>query len=739
MNLSGTVSNGSDGVTIFVSGPEKSCLDYYMALRQSPPANARITFHHLEAVAEYRFEGFSIQPSTLSTKSSLLTPDIALCYDCRRELSNPSDRRWHYPFTTCLQCGPRYSIIEALPYDRENTTMNSFEMCPACANEFVDMTGRRHYAQTNSCPDCPITLTLINDKGQVLSNDTQEIFARVIQSLNKGEIVAIKNTGGFLLLADATSIKALSRLRQRKHRPNKPFAVLYPSLHVLQTDLLVDPQEVQILTGKQCPIVLLRRRPASATGAVFSLIAPGLEKVGAMLPYTPLLEVLMQGWGKPLVATSGNLSGSPIVYTNEEALQSLTAVADYLVVNDRDIVVPQDDSVVQVTPEHHQLIFLRRSRGYAPCYLPAPFPSASETLLAMGADMKSAFALTCQQNMLVSQYLGDLSSYDTQEAFEHTLNHLLNIYEAVPEKIIIDNHPQYFSSELGKRLALKYNADVGVVPHHVAHFSAVLAENALLTTDEPVLGVIWDGTGWGNDHAVWGGEFFRFDGGVFKRIAHLPYFDHFLNDKISKEPRLSALSLCKRIPAAQPLLEMKFNKTEWNLYHPLLQTHGHLQTSSVGRLFDGVASLLGLCDRSTYEGEAALYLETLATSWTGGGQLWEVDWELSVDDLIRQIVRALLNGSPRNEIAWQFHHVLVQWVAHVAQQSGINKIAFSGGVFQNALLTDLLIDKLGKRYALFFHKQLSPNDECIGFGQLAYEELKRRGCTLAPQRMNIVN
>jgi hydrogenase maturation protein HypF len=327
----------------------------------------------------------------------------------------------------------------------------------------------------------------------------------------------------------------------------------------------------------------------------------------------------------------------------------------------------------------------------------------------------------------VSQYLGDLSSYDTQVNYEHTVDHLLGMMQVVPDKILIDQHPDYFSSALGKRFADRYKAEVDRVQHHEAHFSAVLAENQLMQSKEPVLGVIWDGTGWGEDSAIWGGEFFNYEKHSINRITHLDYFDHILGDKQSREPRLSALSLCKTIPEAKALLLPKFSGAEWDFFSQTWNKHNLIRTSSMGRLFDGVASLLGLCDKSTYEGEAAMYLETLARK-AKPEDPWIFDEKFSRERLIEKVVDELLFGTATEQVAYQFHRALVNWIEQVAVDNQIHQLAFSGGVFQNSLLVDLIIDNLSESFELYFHKQLSPNDECIGFGQLAYDQIKKESC-----------
>lgn len=725
MNLKGTVCNGPEGVEIFINGSHKQGQEFYQRLVDTPPANALITNHYIEETVANSYNDFSIVASTNSGKStSLLTPDIALCDSCRHELHDPTNRRYGYPFITCLQCGPRYSIIDRLPYDRENTTMHGFQMCNACEKEYNNPANLRHYSQTNSCSDCAIPLSLVDVQGKILASNPETIVENTLDALLEGKIIALKGIGGFLLLADACNANAVKRLRQRKHRPIKPFALLFPSIEAVKEVATLNEYEEWALRSKQSPIVLLSLKEVPSTDLALQEIAPQLTKIGVMLPYAPLMELLMAKWRKPLIATSGNISNDPIIYKNEDALERLSGIADLMVLNNRDIVIPQDDSVIQFTQQAHQSIFLRRSRGYAPTYLPNPFDQLKETFVAMGGDLKSAFSLLTDSNLFVSQYLGDLSSYDTQVAYEHTLNHLLHVTGAIPDSIIIDRHPDYYSSRLGQKLADQYGVEIREVQHHQAHFSAVLAENHLMESQEPVLGVIWDGTGWGDDSAIWGGEFFRYNDYAIERIDHLDYFVHLLGDKFSREPRLSALSMCQAFPEAQTLLQPKFTHEEWSLFTRTLNNSNGLHTSSIGRLFDGVASLLGLCDKSTYEGEAAMHLETLALK-AKPEPAWVFENKFSREQLIERVVDEVLLGTSADQIAYQFHLALVNWIKQVATDNHIHRVAFSGGVFQNALLVDLIIENMEKRFELYFHQQLSPNDECIGFGQLAYAQINQ--------------
>lgn len=722
LRLCGWANNGTDGVHVEIEGDARAVTMFLHALVRNVPATARITHHVAFEIPVKNYRAFVIKSSEEEgVPDLLLTPDLAMCDDCKKEMLDSNNRRYGYAFTTCTQCGPRYSMINTTPYDRVNTTMRPFGMCEQCREEYESPASRRFFSQTNSCPACAITLSLCEKSGKVITQRTEEIVSRVVQYLNAGQIIAAKALGGYLLLCDARNKDAIETLRARKHRPAKPLALLYASIDAVRNDAHLSAAEEKMLTSEVAPIVLLNVMPKP--GFAWRSVAPQLNDVGVMLPSTPVLYLIAHAFGHPLIATSGNNSGSPICYDDEKAFEHLGSIADYFITNNREIVVPEDDSVVRFTPEDTKIV-LRRSRGMAPAFLPHPFRSQSETWLAMGSDLKSVFALLHRQNVYASQYLGDLQSFETQQGFVHTLDHWQHLLKCQPQQIVVDRHPDYFSSTMGRQMALQMGIPVVAVQHHRAHFASVLAENDLLTSAEPVLGVVWDGTGWGDDGNNWGGEFFVFESDGMERVTHLDYFQNILGDKMAKEPRLSALSLCRNVEGADILLRSKFTNVEWKLYNQLLAQPNGIRTSSIGRLFDGVASLLGLSDHTSYEGEAALNLEALAWKGIGQNELPRSRWisgkDLSLQSAIKHLVDEIRLGTPKEIIAFHFHRSLVNWIARVAMRQNINRLAFSGGVFQNALLVHLIQQHLGDRYELFFHQQLAPNDECLSVGQLAW-------------------
>ncbi|HSF88993.1 MAG TPA: carbamoyltransferase HypF, partial [Saprospiraceae bacterium] len=514
MQLSGCVSNTSDGVHIAINADEKKAKVFYQHLIQDPPVNAIITDHSIEEIEKKKYLGFSIIHSITNTEPDLLlTPDMAICESCREEIHDPSNRRFGYAFTTCLNCGPRYSIQTILPYDRNNTTMHDLHMCEQCDAEYHDIHNRRHYSQTNSCPDCEIRMRYYEGREQEAVSREQEavsseqVVERACADLLNGLILAVKGVGGYLLLCDATNAETIKSLRDRKQRPAKPLALMYPSIAAIENHLNLRTIEVQALKSKAAPIVLCSIK--DQVSICKDQIAPGLDKIGAMLPASPLLELIAAAVNKPLVATSANLSGSPIIYRDQDALENLFDVADRILTYDREIVAPQDDSVLQFTETGKQII-LRRARGFAPNYFPNPFTDHTEYILAMGGELKSAFAIQQKHNLYISQYLGDQGSLESQDSYSRTLEHLCHMLHFEPSIIMTDKHPAYYVSVKGRKMAEEQNKELVEVQHHESHFAAVLAENELLDTDEQILGLIWDGTGYGNDGQIWGGEVFMY-------------------------------------------------------------------------------------------------------------------------------------------------------------------------------------------------------------------------------------
>jgi hydrogenase maturation protein HypF len=728
-NINGCVSNANDGVHIEYNALPQTAKDFYQAIISDPPANAVITAHHLEEIPVKFFASFTIRKSLHEAKPDLLlTPDIALCENCRHEILSANNKRSHYAFTTCLNCGPRYSIIKALPYDREHTSMKDLKMCSSCAAEYNDITNRRHYSQTNSCKDCAIDMHLYSSSKNCMSSEAGAILHMVNTELQKGRIVAVKGVGGYLLLCDATNENAIHSLRVRKQRPAKPLALLYANIHLADEDVILRSFEVNALNERSAPIVLCKIRPGINNGVCKDAVAPGLDRIGLMLPCSPLLLLIADAFGKPLIATSGNISGSPIIYKDKDALLNLFEVADFVLTYDREIVAPQDDSVMRFT-RSGQKIIIRRSRGLAPNYFSNAFKAADETILAMGAELKGAFALLDKKNLYISQFLGDQGTVESQTAFKQTLQHVTGLLKTEAGTILIDKHPGYSVSQYGKEIAQEQDKTLIAIQHHKAHFAAVLAENNLLNIDEPVLGFIWDGTGYGDDKQIWGGEVFMYEEDSIERVAHLDYFPQLLGDKMSKQPRLSALSVLKNLPAHQTLIEKYFSLQEWKYYQQLMQQPAELLTSSMGRFIDAIAAILGVCSINTYEGEAAMKMEALARTCIERKEDYypisiqnnRINWDHFLEALLEEVKQQKNSAA----IAWKVFFSLYKMIAIAIEHFDAKHIAFSGGVFQNSLLVHLLTEHLPKHLQLYFHRQLSPNDECIGFGQIACYKIEQ--------------
>jgi hydrogenase maturation protein HypF len=801
--LRGTVSNGMDGVHICLQTCETFAREFLDYLLAHPPANSIITGYTMElsGMGDEQTpvqDPFPIRPYGLQILESsqdqaadlLLTPDIALCPDCRAELTLPGNRRNGYAFTTCLHCGPRYSIVTKLPYDRPHTTMASLSVCPSCQAEYTDIRNRRHFSQTNSCPECaipmhwyiasgeespltrnqdgrmPVAGTVIPQKAANSGQGQAQlpVIREIAAMIDEGKIIAVKGIGGYLILCDASREDAVMKLRRRKHRPSKPFAVLYPDLESAKRDLEIRPFEAEALQSTVAPIVLCKRvhgssfmvhgiadiqnlhseifaptsdirNPTSEISTHTSnfknlksnFLSPGLHRIGLMLPYTPLLQLIATACNKPLVATSGNLSGSPIIYQDEVALENLWSVTDAILAYDREIVTPQDDSVWQFTDSGERII-LRRSRGMAPDYYPHGLGETTDTLLAMGADLKSSFAIHHRYKVYVSQYLGDLEDYRSQEAWQQSQQQLCSLVQASPDVILADLHPGYHSRLEGLRIADTLDIPLVSIQHHEAHFAAVLAENKLLESREPILGLIWDGTGYGTDGQSWGGEVFIYSNGEIDRALHLDYFPQLLGDKMSLEPRLSALSLLHGHVNLKHILHAYFSDAEWDYYSKVLRQENSGLSSSMGRLIDGVASIIGVCQFNSYEAQAAMELEALAASaeadittpYPFTIRLDRIDWRPMIEVLLADKYR----GVSKETMALRFFTSLAQLLVDIAYRFDIPKLAVSGGVFQNALLLDLIRQRLPKDLQLYTHQQLSPNDECIGLGQLAWYHMK---------------
>ncbi len=715
--LAGTVSNNEEGVVIYASGIEHLINDFYTKLIHDPPQVSNILSSSIIEVEVKNFDNFKIIPSNKKGLLNLpLTPDFAICDDCKNEIENSKNKRHNYPFTTCVNCGPRYAITQTFPFERRNTSIHEFSMCDECLEEYANSSNRRFHSQTNSCTTCGIRLTLIDNKGEEIEISNKNTFKKIANLLADGNIIAIKNTSGYLLCCNAENEATIQKLRVKKNRPNKPFAVLYPSLKLLQKELELSQQQVNGLTSVVRPITIVPLQNYKGNIAL-KMVAPKLNQLGVMLPYTGILQLLANELSFPIVATSGNIHSSPIISKNGDALEKLKNVADYFLQHNLQIMHPQDDSVVKFSVKFKQAILFRRSRGYAPNYLNITINSKKK-IMAMGADLKSSISFYPNSYLYVSPYIGNLENYDVYKRFIETSTSFITIFEQQPEVVLVDKHPLYHSAQYGKELAQKTNSKLVEIQHHKAHFTAILGEHNLF--NERVLGVVFDGTGFGDDKAIWGGEFFNYEENKIERINHFEYFDWLLGNKMSKEPRISLLSLASS--ELENILAKKFTSIELKAYQSVKKINT-LKTSSVGRLFDAVASLLGITDFNSYEGEAPILLENLVVNYdlkTCKSYLNTIENGISSEEIINQVAIDFKRGISREIIIVNFLFTLVTIILEMAKTNNYKHIAVSGGVFQNTTLVDMLIELAPKGIKLYFHKDLSPNDENISFGQLMY-------------------
>lgn len=735
LRLTGWVNNSAQGVFIEVEGGPAVLQDFLLRVERDRPAISFIQSLESSFVDPVGYEEFTIRPSVQGEKTALVLPDIATCPDCFSEIFDPGNRRYLYPFTNCTNCGPRFTIIESLPYDRPATTMKKFEMCEECRREYEDPLDRRFHAQPNACPDCGPGLELWAADGRVSAVRHNALLAAA-QAIRHGRIVAAKGIGGFHLMVDARSESAVALLRERKRREEKPFALMYPSLERLSEDCEIGELEHRLLCSPESPIVLLRRKYDSRS-EVCDRVAPGNPYLGAMLPYTPLHHVLMAELQFPVVATSGNLSDEPICTDEHEALLRLAGIADVFLVHDRPIVRHVDDSIVRVVLGRE--LVLRRARGFAP--LPVQTEQGGEKILAVGAHQKNTIAASVEKLVFVSQHIGDLETVESYRAFKEVIASFGELYELKPGVIACDLHPDYVSTEYAR----KRSERVVGVQHHYAHALSCMAENGI---EAPALAVSWDGSGYGPDGTIWGGEFLKIDECGFERAAHFRTFMLPGSEKAVREPRRVGLALLYEIFGQSAFVtEMNpikaFATTELRSMMGIL-SHGINAplTSSAGRLFDAVASIIGLRQKVRFEGQAAMELEFLATEplkdepslngapvnhpYAIGLRDGVVDWEPTV----LEILRDSNSGVSAANIARRFHETLAAAMVLVAQSVGIEKVVLTGGCFQNKLLTELAVDRLrAAGFRPYWHQRVPPNDGGIALGQVvaARRELSKRG------------
>ncbi|AOW93513.1 carbamoyltransferase HypF [Rhodococcus sp. WMMA185] len=720
---------GNDDVSVFieVEGQPSSLSEFTRRLRTDAPPMAVIVDMAVQSLPVRRDESFRIVDSRHALGSrTLVSPDMATCADCLRELADPSDRRYRHPFINCTNCGPRFTVITDLPYDRHNTTMAEFPMCEGCLAEYIDPTDRRFHAQPVCCPDCGPRLFAEIDGHRLDGDDT--VLTAAQEALRDGKILAVKGLGGFHLVCDAADADAVATLRDRKHRPDKPFAVMAPDPTMAAELCEISESESALLRHPARPIMLLRKKHLAA---VADGIAPGIDDLGVMLPYTALHHLLFTPPPgsdvippQVLVMTSGNLGGEPLCFDNDDARTRLRDIADMFLMHDRHIAVPCEDSVLAT--EHNTVLPIRRSRGFAP--LPVVLPSRGPEVLAVGAEIKNTFCLTRQDYAFCSAHLGDMGSLESRRAFETSVRQLTHLHGISPRTVVADQHPGYSTRQWAQSYSDRTGTPLHTVQHHHAHVASLMAEHGLVGTT--VLGVAFDGTGYGCDKTVWGGEFLLVGPDILttRRVGHLQAFSLPGGDAAVRNPVRVALALLHEagvtdsegLPCVEAIPAAERASVESQLSSGL----GCIRTTSVGRLFDGVASLLGVRHRITYEAQAAIELEALARTASQPASLtMEVENDqLRLAVLVSGMVAAVRDGTPPADIALGFHHAVAAATADIvgraAAANGVTTVGLTGGVFQNRLFLELLRAHWeNSGYRVLTHHRVPPNDGGLSLGQ----------------------
>jgi hydrogenase maturation protein HypF len=729
LGLTGLVGNDLDGVFVEIEGPAAAVGEFLLLLERNAPPLARIERVTTRAITPTRSASFDIAASDSSgPRRTLVAADTATCADCLRELSDPADRRFGYPFINCTNCGPRFTIVRDVPYDRPLTTMATFAMCEPCAAEYHDPADRRFHAQPTCCPACGPRLALHHPAGgDLASGDLAggdlpgddlaggDPLAEAAGLLRQGRILAVKGLGGYHLAVDAACEEAVARLRARKHREDKPFAVMVADLASARRLVEVDTAAADLLTSQARPIVLLSRRPEAAVAAA---AAPGNRQLGIMLPYTPLHHLLLAAAARPMVLTSGNVSEEPIAYRDDEALARLGGIADAFLTHDRAIHIRTDDSVARTFRGRPML--LRRSRGYAPepVTVASGFP---RPVLACGAELKNTFCLAKGRHAFVSHHIGDLENAETLRSFTEGIEHFRRLFDIDPQVVAHDLHPEYLSTKYAVELD---GVDLQGVQHHHAHIASCLADNGV---DGPVIGVAFDGTGYGTDGTIWGGEFLLAGRAGFERAGHLVPVPMPGGSAAIRQPWRMTAAYLDTDPRDAELDVIRRNQDRWAAVTAMARRGVNAPlTSSAGRLFDAAAALLGVRDAINYEGQAAVELEQLADPAEAGAYPAGVEaghpFRLRGVDLLHGVIEDLTAGVPAPVIAARFHNGVAAMIEAgcllLRDRHGLGTVALSGGVFQNSLLLRAAVSRLEARgFRVLVHSRVPCNDGGISLGQ----------------------
>lgn len=717
LRLVGTVRNDTSGVEIHIQGVDADCQLFVERLQSELPMHGRIDTLRVEPSTVQSLHSFTIILSQGAKGNAFIGADMAPCEACLQDIQYPENRRFHYGFTNCTNCGPRYTIIESTPYDRHKTSMKAFPMCEECQGEYEDLEGRRYHAEPNACEQCGPMFTLQGTDGMVLATG-QDAIEQAKEYIQQGAIVALKGVGGYHLVCDALQENAVQTLRQRKGRPRKPLAVMAGSLETAKQYVYISEKEEELLLSPARPIVLLRK--VTEHNTVAPSVAPGMETLGILLPYAPYHYSLVP-FNALWVMTSANRSGDPVLYNDAQALEELQGIADYILTHNREIISPVDDSVVQVV--HDTSIMIRRSRGYVPVSIPVVALEKRSTMLAMGADMKAAFAMNRGSHAILSPYMGDMEHQRVQDLLWSTTKRYEDLFQLQPTEVIVDAHPNYYTSQCGRIYAEKYQLPVIEVQHHHAHVAAVLAEYNI---QEPVLGICFDGTGYGTDGTLWGGEFLYCHQEHMERMAHLSYAPLPGGEVAVREPWRQALWYVNQTyPSGGPTVIEEWKKTlpkGWELLEKMMPHMQMIRSSSGGRLFDTVASLLGVGHEHLYDAQLAIELEQLALSERGTILDMKLDGTvLDTMSLVRSVIEQLECGESVAKISANFHRTLIYYIGQMAKQCckerQISHIVLCGGVFQNRILLEGVIREL-EEYHIHIPNQSPLNDGGIALGQL---------------------
>lgn len=745
-DINGWVNNSAVGVVIEAEGEKRNLKKFESDISLKKPTLSVIMSYESSELDDIGYSDFKIIESIKDQKASvLILPDTSTCNECRDEILNPSNRRYYYPFTNCTNCGPRYSIIQSLPYDRHGTTMKNFTFCHDCKKEYKSPSNRRFHAQPNACTNCGPFIELIdNDGNSILSakqTDSRIVIEKSAFLLKEGKIIALKGLGGFQLLVDASNDAVIQELRKRKNRERKPFALMFRKIVDLEEMVFLSEIEKEILTSNASPIVLLKKKKDKKSNRKISyFVSFDNPYIGVMLPYTPLHILLMEEFQNPIVATSGNLSSEPICIDNKEALESLKDIADYFLLHNRPIERAVDDSVIRFMKNRPMI--LRRARGYAP--LPLVLPEIKYEILGVGAQLKNTIALSRSDHVFLSQHIGDLENEKTYTAFVKTIEDMIHLLEINPKLIVGDKHPNYLSRSFAEKYSKDHEIPFIDLQHHYAHILSVLAENEVLLNDgEKVLGIAWDGTGYGDDGILWGSEFMIADWKSYARKASLKSIALPGGEKAIREPWRILFSI---------FFDMSHNFSEWEkkvnlwqnfyrveqlnasgkkLFYSILEKEINTpRATGMGRLFDAVSALLGFTRPVSFEGEAAMELEFLAASEVNSlkkrinqerDYIFQIqNTEINYYEIIEKVLNEL-SSMNRSKVALKFHHALVYLILGYAQQSGLSKVALSGGVFQNIILLENTVRLLKKNgFSPYWHQKVPPNDAGIALGQIIH-------------------